>query len=86
MTPRFSCSRESRAILLYAPRSLKLFDRLQVFALEQHVVVKPPGQPRRYLQRRLDCDVVHPRSQDSAQIFLSGPLELCAWWQANAIR
>src|SRR3954469_21080723 len=42
-------------------------DRLQVLALEQHLVVQPPRQAWRWIERRLLRHVVHATGQDQPE-------------------
>jgi hypothetical protein len=43
-------------------------DGLQIFALQQHLVVEPARQAGGFFQRGLDRNVVHPRFEDSFDV------------------
>ena len=58
-----SRSREVRDLVVRAAQ-LEAEDRLQVLALEQHLVAEPLRQPRRRVERRLARHVVHAARQD----------------------
>ena len=64
----------ARAILRRQPgdpvvgaADLEAEDRLEVFALEQHLVVEPPRQARRQIERRFPGHFVHTAGQNLAQ-------------------
>ena len=64
--------RQVRDLVVRAAQ-LEREDRLQVLALEQDAVVQPTRQPRRFLERRFDRDLVDTGFQDPFDVaFLHG--------------